>query len=211
MRRLVVLLLVASTLCVAQTPYERLATAAKLWAYVKYIHPGVTASGIDWDAAFAKAAPKMLAAKDDQEFAAATAEMLAALGDPITRIVSKPDMTDDGFTGGVPERRTEDGITVVTLKPGDLMSAIQASNSLARSLAGSGTVVFDLRGSKVASDMMPESVPVAKESIGPALMKRVHSGYANDRFQGSGGYKSVWEMEDGVRAGSSASGIRAIF
>src|SRR5215472_7774167 len=127
MRRLGILLLAASTLCDAQPSYERLAAAAKLWAYVKYIHPGVTAAGIDWDAAFTRAAPKILAAKDDREFSAATAEMLAALHDPITRIVSKTDSTDHDFIGGVPERRTEDGVTVVTYKPGDIMSAFQAS------------------------------------------------------------------------------------
>ena len=36
----------------SQPSYQRLADAAKLWVYVKYFHPSVTAAPVDWDRAF---------------------------------------------------------------------------------------------------------------------------------------------------------------
>jgi hypothetical protein len=47
-----------------------LAGTVKLWAYIKYCHPGVTASGVDWDAALADAAPRALTAQTVAEFSA---------------------------------------------------------------------------------------------------------------------------------------------
>src|SRR5260221_2148648 len=95
-RRVVLLLTALSCICAAQTPYERLAAASKLWAYVKYCHPAATATGVDWDAALARATPSILDAKSDQEFAPPVGEMLAVLKLPMTRLVSLAEMPGGG-------------------------------------------------------------------------------------------------------------------
>ena len=211
-RRVVLLLTALSCICAAQTPYERLAAASKLWAYVKYCHPAATATGVDWDAALARATPRILDAKSDQEFAAAVSEMLAVLKDPMTRVVSMAEMEGGGWTRVKPAITNENGVTIVRLGPGNFQEAMQTRNSLARQLPGEGTVLFDLRDSKVSQYALPESMPVAKESIGPSEMMRVHSGYANDSNTGSGGYASYWETHDGVRIRTAASGgMQAVF
>jgi C-terminal processing protease CtpA/Prc len=209
LRRSIVLLLTLSSWCAAQS-YDRLAEAAKLWAFVKYCHPGVTASSVDWDAALAKATPKILAAKDDAEFSVAVGEMLAALKDPMTHVIADSEMR--GQAKLLPSAATEEGITVVRFGPGTYQAAMQAGAGLARQLAGKGTVVFDLRGVAQAPNVLPKSLPVAKEAVGPSRMMRVHSGYANDAGTGSGGYQSYWETHDAERIQTASSGpIRAIF
>src|SRR5439155_4967447 len=127
-RRLVFLLLVCASLCLAQTPYERLAAAAKLWAYVKYLHPRVTAPDVDWDAAFAKTAPQIVAAHNDQEFSSAVGGMLAVLNDPMTRIMPPMAEMMAGADRVLPVTEVKDGITVVRMEKGGQGQAMQARN-----------------------------------------------------------------------------------
>ena len=72
---------------------DRLVTLAKLWAAVKYFHPFLAyRTDIDWDQALVKAIPKVNAARNTAEYAAAIEGMLSELGDPVTRVLndSKP-------------------------------------------------------------------------------------------------------------------------
>src|ERR1041385_1657511 len=95
-RRICLVLALALPLAAAEpTSYDRLAAAAKLWAFVKYCHPGVTATGIDWDAALAKATPKIIAATNESEFADAVELMLGELHDPLTHVVKDEMKTAD--------------------------------------------------------------------------------------------------------------------
>jgi C-terminal processing protease CtpA/Prc len=211
-RRLSILIAALSCLCAAQPSYERLAAAAKLWAYVKYCHPTVTSSDVDWDAALVLATPKILDAKTDSEFSTAVGEMLAALKDPATHMLSMAEMMGQGRTRIKPVVSTEDGITLVRLETGDFQQTMQNRAALTRELTGKGTVLFDLRGTKLAQYALPESLPVAKAATAPARMMRAHSGYANDANSGSGGYQSYWETRDGAMVPAAASGgLRAIF
>jgi C-terminal processing protease CtpA/Prc len=209
-RRLPILFLLIAFLLPAQTPEERLAAAARLWVYVKYFHPGVTAAGIDWDAAFESTAPQVLAVKSDEEFVAALNQMLGALHDPATRIPARGE-----FAGGmariVPAFVEHDGVTVVTYQSGDQMQAMQASQGMAGRLRGKGAVVFDLRGMRTANFVMPSALPVSKTCAGPDVAMRFHSGYEPENRFGSGGYRSTWNIEDGVRLAAGTGGIRAVF
>src|SRR5258708_23414300 len=170
MRRAVLLLTELSCNCAAQAPCDRLAATAKLWAYVKYCHPAATATGVDWDAALARATPRILDAKNDQEFAAAVSEMLAVLKDPMTRVVSMAEMSGGGWTRVKPAITNENGVTIVRLGPGNFQEAMQTRNSLARQLPGEGTVLFDLRDSKASQYGRTESMPVEKEALVPSQM-----------------------------------------
>jgi C-terminal processing protease CtpA/Prc len=221
-RRVIVLLAVVCCICTGQTSYERLAAAARLWAYVKYCDPGATAAGVDWDAALADATPKILDAKNEQEFAAAVNGILAALKDPMTHVTAR---MEGDFTRLKPVVTSENGVTVVRLETGgNIYDAIQKKNAFATQLQGKRIVLFDIRGSQVGQYVLPDSLPMAKESIGPSLMMRVHSGYANDSGTGrpviEGGakptaaYRSYWEAYDLLSPSSSGIGTgdaRAIF
>jgi len=192
-----ILLFALTSGAAAQTArYDRLADAAKLWAYIKYCHPGATAANVDWDSVLANATPKILAAKDDSQFSAAIDEMLSALHDPVTRVLAQG---IGMFTNlkAKPVSSDRDGVTLVRMENGAFQDARKAGAEVARTIAGKGPVVFDLRGSKSARFVLP-AMSVARPSIGPSRMSRAHSGYANDGNLGSGGYYSYWESRDGL-------------
>lgn len=211
-RRVILLLAAASCICTGQTSYERLAAAAKLWAYVKYCHPGATAADVDWDAALANATPTILHAKSDQEFVAAVNEMLGVLKDPATRMLSPAEMAAVQ-PKAMPVITNEGGVEIVRLAAGNPQTAAQARDAFVKQLPANGVVVFDLRGS--GPYVLPESLPVLKASMGPRRMMRTHSGYANDASLGPNlddGYESYWEMRDGTAIPQAKSGgMRAIF
>lgn len=75
----------------AATPQERLVRVAKLWATARYQHPYLLTRRVDWDAALLAAIPKVESAASPAEYSAAVSGMLAALGDPITRILPAED------------------------------------------------------------------------------------------------------------------------
>lgn len=185
--------------------YDRLAAADRLWNYVKYFHPRVTAPSVDWDAALVRATPKILASTNDADFIAALDEMLGVLHDPLTR-VAQPDPGDPRI---VPVVRTLDGITVVSMEPGDGSQSMQARNSLVNSLRGHGAIVFDLRSSR-RPGMLPPALPLTRLSAGPGRAVRVHSGYAAEVAAGSGGYHSAWEIADGDGVGAAVIPTNAL-
>ncbi len=65
---------------------ERRVQLVKLWGMVRFRHPSAFSKPADWDAAFVAAVPKVEAARDDAAHAAAVQGMLAALGDPATKV-----------------------------------------------------------------------------------------------------------------------------
>jgi C-terminal processing protease CtpA/Prc len=211
MRHLIIALSMCSALCQAQVPYERLAATAKLWVYVKYFHPRVTATDVDWDRAFTVCAPKVLQAKTDDEFAAVIAEMLSRLKDPATRVMPSSPVPQAGDLRNVfAVKHGELGATIVRLEAGAASDAIRARDSLIAQIAGVGPVVFDLRGSRMANYLMPSSLPVSK-AVSVSTMMRRHSGYA--RLDGSSGvgYHSSWEMKEIARLQPVANPIRPVF
>ena len=205
MRRLFAALLLLASQCTAQS-YDQLAGAAKLWNYVKYFHPRVTAGEVDWDAALMRAMPKVLAETDNAAFMAALDEMLGKLKDPATHVADGRNW-DNHVT---PAIRVQDGITVVTLESGDWNQSMEARNTLVNSLRGKGAIIFDLRNDRLAATVIPSSLPLTKASTGPSYATRVHSGYANDTVSGSGGYHSVWEMADGDTVGAAVIPTNAV-
>jgi len=195
-----------------QTSYKRLADVAKFWAYVKFIHPRVHASGVDWDQAFTAAAPRVLQAKTDFEYAAAVEEMLAALHDPSTHVLAPAEPADPVAADGriVLTTTNTGGVTVVTLETGTEAAATAASSALAGKLAGGTGVVFDLRGSKAAAVRIPSSFLVTRRAMIPAipsLVSRVHSGYASI-VNTYASYHSSWDMQPCVRV--TISGIAPV-
>jgi C-terminal processing protease CtpA/Prc len=205
--RFPLVVVVATSLALGQTSNERLVAAVKLWAYVKYFHTNVTEDGVAWDAALESAAPQVLAAKTNDEFAAAIGEMLAVLKDPATHVATPADRSV--VAAVVPIFEKYEDVTVVTFHPGDPGRAMQARQSMPAQLSGKGAVIFDLRG--LRGNVLPATLPVSKVCQGPALARRTHLGYESETRGGTGGYRSTWTIEDGSRLVPGKGGIRPIF
>ncbi len=113
MRRLLsaVLVLIASGCLSAQSPgseNDRLLATGKLWITVKYFHPYLAYRDIDWDKALVDALPKIRAAKNRADYAAALESMLDALHDPSTHVLehSGPSATPGSPPADAPAQRT---------------------------------------------------------------------------------------------------------
>ncbi len=208
MRRILALVVVVANFCHAEDSNEKLAATARLWNYVKYFHPRVTSTEIDWDRAFTETAPKVLQAKSNEDFSKAIAEMLAVLQDPNTRLASFPDQSDS-YLPVLAVKVADAGVTLVRLEAGDMTQGMASRNSLLRNLTGATSVVFDLRGSKLGSNLLPPSLPLRNVSFGPRFVTRRHSGYAP--ADGSGGYHSTWEMQDALTLQASPNPIQPVF
>jgi C-terminal processing protease CtpA/Prc len=189
-----------------QEAWDRLAAVAKLWVYVKYFHPGVTAEGVDWDQAFADAAPRVLVAANDADFEAAVDAMLAVLHDPSTHTL-KPDasvrltITDD-----------KSGVKIVRVTPGEAQPAQEAADFLRKNLEGSGAVVFDLRDVRPGDSALPNALPVVVDSPRPPLKFRLHNGYAPQNGGGYQGYASRWETQNDAHPMiAAATPVRPVF
>ena len=194
MVRLVAAFLVFVSLCSGQrgSSYERLAAAAKVWAFIKYVHPGVTAPGIDWDRAFTDNTGSILAANSDTQFVAALNGMLSVLHDPQTY----------ALTARAPRAQWQPRLTVTHRSDG--VTVLQAAAALRPQPAGSGNlygqltgpVVVDLRGPRTPPYLPPEALPILKRPAAPSFATRVHYGYTSPNGSGSGGYNSSWQARD---------------
>ena len=92
---------------------QRLVKLAELWGEVKFRHPGLATSDLDWDAALLAALPKVEAAGDDAAYRAAVQQMLAHLADPETRVKGPGDAVPPLARSSHPFRRWERGDTLV--------------------------------------------------------------------------------------------------
>jgi hypothetical protein len=180
---------------------ERLARLGKAWGTVRYVHPFLAYQELDWDAALVKAIPKVESAKTKDEYAAAVGEMLAALGDPATGVVSK----DEGAKPTAGERHpvwswVEDKILIVRITnyldlEQDFMGLRQKVERLKAEISKARGVVFDLRaltlarypGTAAATLRLLANSLVSREAIGPAERSLLHSGYAPQTGMTSGG------------------------
>jgi len=206
--------------CLAQQPsgdqpqYERLAALGKLWTFVKYFHPAAASGQIDWDAALMTAIEKTNAAQSDDDFMAAVSGMLDALHDRATHVV-----TDKGSASsledpaGLPAVKLgDDGVMTLRIGNGDYTATMQLVSQLAPRIAGAKAVVFDLRGSKMASYILRQ-FPVGRTIAGPGFYSRRHSGYPAPDDSGSGGYFSEMAIREGLQIlpGKDKKDVPAVF
>ena len=195
MRRvLLCALLFASTLVTAQegVRYERLADLARLWNFVKYLHPTVTA--VDWDAALVRAIDRSNQAKSEAEFREAAAGMLAELMDPATKLSSSSPQTQP--VQELPTLRDQGGVAVLRFRDGDWSESMKALRDMAPQLKDAKAMVLDIRDSQSIGDMMGFSskfMPLGKSITGPSTVARQHSGYPSPDGSGSGGYYSSFQ------------------
>ena len=179
----------------AGAAFDRLTEASKLWVYVKYFHPRVTAPGVDWDQAFMDAAPAILESKNDDEYAAALGRMLEPLHDPSTRVVNPRKEFDNGNQFDFDPAATD--VLVVGKKHGSSQESRTAHDALRAKLATVKAAVFDLRGQSGFAQY--EGLLAGADDVAfPAQRKRVHDGYASQNSGGYQGYHSSWVIEEGA-------------
>jgi C-terminal processing protease CtpA/Prc len=206
------------TLPKASKRVERLVRLCKLWGAVKYFHPYLAyRDDIDWDAALVAAIPKVSAAKDAGDYAAAVQDMLAALGDPVTQVIdgepadtaSPPHESQPSYTF------TPDGILVVTVHDyqdlSDFFAARQKMAAIKAEISKARGVLFDLRAAAPVSYEMRVIMLVAFQSseIASVLSStplmtagertRMHVGFAPQISGGGFPYTSAFQIADGRR------------
>jgi hypothetical protein len=91
----------------AQSPAERLAGLARAWGQVKYVHPAMATSGIDWDAALLRAIPAVEKARTTREYREAIDALLNELDDPATSVVDDEPSTPPDSGHAQAEMRLE--------------------------------------------------------------------------------------------------------
>ncbi len=130
----------------------RLVGLARVWSYVKYVHPAMATSSVDWDAALVRALPAAEKATTDEAYRASIASLLAELQDPATRVLPRE---EPPAPAAAAEARlgleTVDARTALVVVPSgaglestpDLQAELCARFTEA---AGRERVVVDLRG-----------------------------------------------------------------
>lgn len=118
--------LLAAALVLVASPVDpqttRLVGLARVWGHVKYIHPAMATSSLDWDAALVRALPAVENATSDGKYRKAIAGLLAELHDPATRVIDKEpaDATPGAASEALAVRlETIDSNTAVVIIPND--------------------------------------------------------------------------------------------
>lgn len=205
---------------------ERLTHVAKLWGTVRFLHPYLAYKEIDWDAALVRALPAIRSARTPQEYAAAVQGMLAALGDPATRVEPvRPPVQPP--TGGKPPALftwLTPGRLSVYLRP-DVDSGMdeaefeKAFQSLAGELPRAREVIVDLRslwGLNYRAEFAIQGIAGALASrpvSAPSQRFLVHSGYRTQLGESSGSYSSGFETPLAERFAPPAGAVpkRVVF
>ena len=194
---------------------SRLKGLGKAWGAVRYFHPRLAWTGIDWDQALIDVIPKINASRGSQEYVAAMNSMFTELNDPNTRVrirsnAHETDPTSAPATGGAPVR-LEAGLLIID--EGAAASSSQQPEAPASGLADEASqllpnakaILLDLRAdaplnpddvfaresflSQLLPELLDQDVPLASQRY------RVHSGYAPQRGDTSGGYYSSLETQ----------------
>jgi C-terminal processing protease CtpA/Prc len=185
---------------------ERLTHLAKLWGTIRFLHPYLAYKEIDWDAALVRAIPAVRSARTPQEYAAAAQGMLAALGDPVTRVEPSRPPVQPPAAGKPPALFTwlSPGRLSIYLRP-DADSGMteaeseKAFQSLAKELPRAREVIVDLRslwGLRYRAEFALQEIAGALASRpvpAPAERFLVHSGYRTQLDESSGGYSSGFQ------------------
>jgi C-terminal processing protease CtpA/Prc len=185
---------------------ERLTQVARLWGTVRFLHPYLAYKEIDWDAALVRAIPAVRSARTPQEYAAAVQGMLAALGDPVTRVEPARPPVRPPAAGKPPALFTwlSPGRLSIYLRP-DADSGMNEAESekafqaLAGELPRAREVIVDIRslwGLRYRAEFALQSLAGALASRpvpAPAERLLVHSGYRTQLDESSGGYSSGFQ------------------
>jgi C-terminal processing protease CtpA/Prc len=196
---------------------ERLIGLCKLWGAIKYFHPYLAyRNDIDWDAALVAVIPKVSAANEASDYAAAVQGMLATLDDPVTRVIQQ----EPADTASPPHKSqpsytfTPDSILVVTINYYqdifDIHGAAQKMAAIKTEIPKARGILFDLRAaSPVSLEMGELSLVFRLSEIATVLSStplvtvgersRMHIGLAPQISAIGFPYTSAFQVVDGRR------------
>lgn len=181
---------------------ERVVGLGRVWAKAKFFHPYLAYKDIDWDAALVAAIPKAEAATSIAEYRAAMQGMLAALGDPVTRVLDAP--APEAAKPGPTDWLTTPAPGILELKLAGLLAegfdpagmrtkAAQVMTEAAKAKL----LIVDLRmpsaqaaGGAYAATQILDALPAIDEW--PLERSLEHHGYRTQEGQTSGGYFSTF-------------------
>jgi hypothetical protein len=202
---------------------ERLTHLGKLWGTVRYLHPFLAYREIDWDGALVRSIPAVRAAKTPAEYAAAVQTMLAALGDPMTRVERAPEPAVESSPKPPPLfRALDDGTLAIHLRP-DLYDADEKTlgesfKALAAALPKATAVIVDVRGMgyRYAAEYMTKDsadLLASRPVTAPAQRYRFHSGFRPQLGVSSGGYDSGFQtvLAERFEPPAGAAAKRVVF
>lgn len=192
---------------------QRLEHLARLWGGVEHFHPYLAYREIDWDQALLEALPRVRAAESPEAYAAAVRAMLDRLGDPATRVRSRPQAAPGGpasapaaTADAPPLFRWEEGeVLVLDLRrlaghSDGLTRLWEQTAALGKEVAKARAVVADLRS--LPDEDSVADLRFAFEGLSRSLVHRtvqapaerylIHSGYAPQQGGTSGGYYSAF-------------------
>lgn len=180
-------------------PADNLVCLARAWEQVRLFHPWLYEREVNWDQAWVTYAPRAEAAPTPEALRVVIAEMLATLGDPMTRVrASRP----RGQARPGPLFEVRDGIPIINVwsqafaafseAPSETVAALKAA------LAGQPRVVFDLRGTvdlfAAAEDLRLPGLGPSKDAPVPSLRIVVHHGYSGAPGGSTSGYSTAFEQ-----------------
>ncbi|MBO0929427.1 S41 family peptidase [Fibrella aquatilis] len=225
MHRLLLVLLLLPTLLLAQpvtyTPaqVERVAKLSELYGHIKFFHPYLGYKPINWDSAFAVAAPLVAQAKTDEETATALRQLLAVLNDDATTVQVKNGATPAATTKTADTVQVyfgPDSTLVLTtnnyanVNATNYEGVMQTLNLFVRQLPKARAVRLDLRSERPIpaesagyfSYMLDEADMAKRLASSPLLTPgkrlRQHSGFAPEQGSSSGGYWSGFYLRGGT-------------
>jgi C-terminal processing protease CtpA/Prc len=179
---------------------DRLATLARVWAAVKYLHPFILQKDIDWDGALVRAIPGARAAASDEDFARAVGSMLKELGDSATRVVERRPQAP--AAKDVTLVRWAGDVLVISAGPyaeaKTGMALFGEVAALSKEITKAKQVIVDLRfhppnpdEAGIAAFAISELRGLVSESaVAPSSVAVFHSGYVPQQGGTSGGYFS---------------------
>lgn len=190
---------------------ERLARLGRIWGALRYSQPLLTYREVKWDDAAVRAIARLQQSDSDAELVASTSEMLAAIGDPATRVRS---------TGclNLPEparrqwRDLGDGAVYVlahATKDAALQQAVTSAKLVVVDLRSHGGCTTGVLSDDVGALLHAEAVQM------PLRVQQQHYGYRSQHpsFVAGSPYGSTWlELPRPSFAGTASTKVeRAVF
>lgn len=209
------LFFITATIASAQSPsympdqIERVARLSELYGHIKFFHPYLGYKPINWDSAFAAAAPLVASAKTDAETVRAIRQLLSVLNDEATTVQQTTSPTAPAFAlppDSIQVYFTPDSTLVFKTNGyagvSDYELGIEKVGTLASLLPRARAVLLDLRSNRQLSDYESEVFPNAFQYVGlerllsadpvttAGMRLRNYSGFTPESGNSSGGYWS---------------------
>jgi Peptidase family S41 len=128
---------------------------ARAWAEAKFFHPAMFQRAIDWDGALVRAIPEVEAASDAKTYRAAIERLLAAMGDPETKVLEA--RGDGAPPSPWKEWATQDVLVLHARPPSEHYDSVKAERLVAdvrADLEHAKLLVADLRGAYAVDGRM---------------------------------------------------------